>query len=133
MLEFFQKIVLDLLNTRKKLLLTRNTDNSVLNKDNAINNAEIKINSIEWYVPHYICSISQRAMLSKQLLSKTPEELQYVGRSIFMKEVNTQNLWTSELGMQEGINAPIWIIVGFQQRDGQESRNANNGTFLDPL
>ena len=31
-----------------KLILTRDTDNSVVNKDNAINNAEIKFISIEF-------------------------------------------------------------------------------------
>ena len=46
-----------------------------------------------------------------------------------MKEVNTQNLWTFELGTHESINIPIWIIAGFQQRDRQESQNLNNDTF----
>ena len=31
-----------------RLILTRNTDNAVLNKDNATNNAKIVINGIEW-------------------------------------------------------------------------------------
>ena len=35
-----------------KLIITRNTDNAVLNKDNAVNNAKFKINSLESYVPH---------------------------------------------------------------------------------
>ena len=34
-----------------------------------------------------------------------------------MKEVITQNLRNFELGTQEGINVPIWIIIGFQQQD----------------
>ena len=49
-----------------------------------------------------------------------------------MKEVNTQNLWNFELGTQEGINVPIWIIVGFQQQDRQNSQNLNNDTFYRP-
>ena len=84
-----------------KLTLTGNSDNSVLNKDNAINIGENKNIAIEWYVPHYKQSIPQQALLSKQILSKTPTELQYVGGSVFLKEVNNQNLWTSELGNQE--------------------------------
>ena len=59
-----------------KLTITRNTDNNVLNKDNTINNAKIKVNAIEWYIPHYTSSISNQAILSKQILSKTPTELQ---------------------------------------------------------
>ena len=56
-------------------------------------------------------------------------ELRYVKRSVFMKEVNNQNLWIFELGSQESMNVPIGIIVGFQQRDRQNSQNLNNDTF----
>ena len=38
-----------------------------------------------------------------------------------MKEVNTQNVWNFELRTQEGIKNPTWNIIGFQQRDGQDS------------
>ena len=99
------------------LPLTRNFDNAVLSKDNATNIGEIKIDAFEWYVPRFDPSIPHKAILSKQLLSKTPTELQHVERSVFMKEVNTQKIWTSELGTQERINVPIWIIVGFQHID----------------
>ena len=27
------------------------------------------------------------------------------------------------------MNVPIWIIIGFQQRDRQDSQNLNNDTF----
>ena len=64
-----------------KLTLTRNTDNAVLNKGNAINNGKIKINAIEWYVPHYTPSMQQQAILSKQILNKTPTEIKYPERS----------------------------------------------------
>ena len=94
----------------------RNSDNSVLNKDNATITGKTKITSIEWYVPHYTPSIPQQAILSEQILSKSPTELHYVERSVFMKEENTQNLWTFDLGTPEGINVPIRMIVGFQQR-----------------
>ena len=49
-----------------------------------------------------------------------------------MKEVNTQNLWTFDLGTHEGINVPIWIIVGFQQNDRQHDHNLNNDSFYRP-
>ena len=113
-----------------KLTLTRNTDNAVLNKDNAINNGRIKINAIEWYVPHYTPSMEQQSILSKQILNKTPTEINYPERSVFMKEVNTQNFWTFELGTQESINIPTWIFVAFQQNDRQHDQNLNNDTFV---
>ena len=50
-----------------------------------------------------------------QITDKIPKELRYIERSVFMKEVNTQNLWSSELGTHEYMNVPIWIFVGFQK------------------
>ena len=115
-----------------KLTLTRNNDNAVLSKANATVYGKVLINGIEWYIPHYTASMSQQTVLSNQILNKTPTELQYIGRSVFMKEVNTQNLWNFELGTQEGINVPIWIIIAFQQQDRQNSQNENNDTFYRP-
>ena len=112
-----------------KLTLVRNTDNSILNKGNAINNGKIKINAIEWYVPHYTPSMQQQSILSKQIINKTPTQIQCPKRSVFMKEVNTQNFWTFELGTQEGINIPTWVFVAFQQNDRQHDQNLNNDTF----
>ena len=37
-----------------------------------------------------------------------------------------------ELGTQEGLNVPLWKVVGFQQRNGQDSQNFNNGTIYRP-
>ena len=49
-----------------------------------------------------------------------------------MKQLNTQNLWNFELGTHEGINVPVWIFVGFQQTDRQNSQNLNNDAFYRP-
>ena len=115
-----------------KLTLTKNSDNAVLNKDNAIITAKIKIISIDWYIPQYTPSLSQEKKLMEQIVNRTPTELEYVGRSVFMKEVKTQNLWRFELGNREGINVLIWIILGFQQSDRQHDQNLNNYTFYRP-
>ena len=112
-----------------KLTLTRNKDDDVIDKANAVADARIKIDHIHWYIPHYTPSIQQQSTLSKQISSKTPTELRYVERSVFMKEVNNQNVWNFELGSHENMNVPIWIIIGFQQRDRQGSQNLNNDTF----
>ena len=113
-----------------KLTLTRNNVNVVLYKGNAINFGKFKINAIDWYVPHYTPSIQQQSILSKQNINKTPTQIQYPERSVFMKEVNTQNFWNFELGTQEGINIPTWIFVAFQQNDRQHDQNLNNDTFV---
>ena len=69
----------------------------------------------------------------KQITDETPTELRYVERSVFKKEVNKQYLWSFELGTQEGINVPIWVIVGFQQSDRQYDQNLYNDPFYRPL
>ena len=112
-----------------KLTLTRKTDNAVLNKDNTTNNAKIVINSIEWYVPHYVPSLEEDNKLLDQIYKKTPINLHYPERSVFMKKINTQSFWTFELGTQEGVNVPIWIYVAFQQHDRQHDQNLNNDIF----
>ena len=112
-----------------KLTMTRNTDSSVLNKANTINNAKVKISSLEWYVPHYNPSLEEYNKLQVQIKQKTPTNLQYPERSVFMKEVNTQNFWTFELGVQENVNVPIWIFIAFQQMERQNDQNLNNDTF----
>ena len=112
-----------------KLTITKNTDNDVLNKDNAVNKANSKIIALEQYVPHYTPSMDQEAILLKQIKDKIPTQLHYPERSVFMKEVNTQNFWTFELGTQECINVPIWIIVGLQQSDRQHDQTLNDDKF----
>ena len=112
-----------------RLTLTKNNDSGVLNKNDATNNAKIKINGIEWYFPHYEASLEEDTKLQTQIKNKTPTNIHYPGRSVFMKEVNTQNFWTFELGTQEGVNVPIWIFVAFQQHDRQHDQTLNNDTF----
>ena len=97
-----------------------------MNKDNATNNAKIVINGIERYVPHYIPSLEEYNKLQIQLKQKTPTNHYSPERSVFMKEVNTQNFWTFELGTQEGVNVSIWIYVAFQHHDRQHDQTLNN-------
>ena len=46
-----------------------------------------------------------------------------------MTEVNNQNFWKFEVGSQENMNVPKWIIIGFQQQNRQDSQNFNSVTF----
>ena len=112
-----------------KLTKTRNSDNAVLNKANATAIGKIKTNSIKGYVPHYTASLKEQGIIMKQITDRIPTELRYVERSVFMKEVKTQNLWSSELGTHEKMNVPIWIIVGFRRRDRQDSQKLASDTF----
>ena len=109
--------------------MTGGTDNAVLNKGKAVNICKIKNFAIEWYIPHYTPSLDQYRVLMKQIVDKTPTQLRYPDRSVFMKEVNTQNFWTFELGTQEGISIPVWIFIVFRQYDREHDQNINNDTF----
>ena len=46
-----------------------------------------------------------------------------------MEEVINQNLWNFEIGSQESMNFPVWIYVGFQQRNRQDSQVFTNEFF----
>ena len=101
-------------------------------EDKAINIGKSKFIGIEWYVAHFTTSIPQQAILSKRILNKVSTELNYVERSVFVKEVNTQKSWSFELGTEEGINVPKWITAGFHERDWRDSPNLNNDAFCRP-
>ena len=116
-----------------KLRLTRNTDNAVLNKTAATNNGKVKINSVDWYIPRYSPVLEEYKKLLLEIKKNTPTLIHYPERSVFMKEVNTQNICTFEMGTQEGINVPIWIFVAFQQNARHSDQDLNNDTFYRPL
>ena len=40
-----------------------------------------------------------------------------------MKEVNTDNLWTFELGTQESVNVPIMLLLGFNKKKDKAQKN----------
>ena len=65
-----------------------------------------------------------------QIAKQTVTTLPYPERSVFMKEVNTQNFWKFELGTQERVNVSIWLCVVFQQSDRQHDQKLNNDTFV---
>ena len=81
-----------------KLTLARNKDDAVMDKPKGIADARSKIDLEHCYIPHYTPSIQQQSIMSKQRSKKTPTELIYVERSVFMKQVNNQNKWSFELG-----------------------------------
>ena len=112
-----------------KITLARNKNEAVIDKAAGIADAKIKIDPIHWCVHHYTPSIQQQGKLSKQISSKTPTELRFVERSVFMKKVINQNLWNSEVGSQESMNIRFWIIIGFQQQGRQDSQNLINDTL----
>ena len=112
-----------------KLTLRRNKDQAVTDKANGFADARFKSDQIGWWVPHYTPSLEQQIILMNQILKKVHTQLRYIERSVFMKEVNKQKLWNFELGAQETMDVPIWIIFGSHKQDRQDSQNLNNDTF----
>ena len=49
-----------------------------------------------------------------------------------MKDVTAEITWTFELGVGDGINIPIYVIVGFMQRDQFSQKHQINDTFYRP-
>ena len=84
-----------------------------MNKNTAppVVDAKPVIGSINCYVAHYTPSTDQQAILSEQNLSETPPKHQYVERTVFTKDVNTQTFSTLELGSQKALMVLIWMIV----------------------
>ena len=54
--------------------------------------------------------MEQQKIISKQVLSEIPTEHQFVEISVFMTDLYIRNFWTFDVGIQEGINVPIWIF-----------------------
>ena len=111
------------------LTLTWNKNEAALHKAVAFVEARVKIDRLHWYVPHYTPSIQQQGILAKQVLSKTPTEIRYIQRAVFLKQVTNRNLWKFELACQENMNVPISIVKRFQQRDSEDSQILNVFTF----
>ena len=49
-----------------------------------------------------------------------------------MKVVTTENNWSFDLGVGDGIDIPIYVIVGFMQRDQFNQKHQNNDTIYRP-
>ena len=47
-----------------------------------------------------------------------------------MQEVKNQKTWQFQIGVEEGIDIPIFIIFGFQKQERENSQNPNNDTFI---
>ena len=63
------------------------------------------------------------------IVSETPTELSFFERSSYMKNVTTENNCTFELVVGDGIDIPIYVKVGFMQRDQFNQQHQSNDTF----
>ena len=96
--------------------LKRNTNNDVVFRTNGVDAAKTVVKDISWYIPHYVPSLENQQLVLIQILNKDPTEMFYTERTVFRKDVNTNNTWTFELG-NSGESTPIFVIVGFRARN----------------
>ena len=73
--------------------------------------------------------IPNQKLMWEHIVSKAPTELTYIKRSSYTKDVTTENNWTFELGVGDGIDIPIYLVVRFMQRDQFNQQHQNNDTF----
>ena len=78
---------------------------------------KVSINDLNLYVLHFTRSVSNQKLKLEHIISKTATKLSYIIRSSRMEDVTTENNWILELGVGDGIDIPIYVIVGYMQRD----------------
>ena len=122
-----------------KLTLQRNSDNHVLSHPAGANDAanlalagRVIVDEISLYVPHHTSSISNQKLMLGHIVSESATKLSFIKRPSNMKDVTTENTWTFELGVGDGIDIPICVKVGFMQRDQFNQKHQNNDTFYRP-
>ena len=122
-----------------KLTLHRKSDNHVLSHRAQANDAAnfalagiVIIEDLSWYVLHYTPIISNQKLMLGHMVGKTPTEMTYIRQSSYLKDSTTENIWSFELGVEECFDIPIFIIVGFMQRDQLNQQHQNNDTFYRP-
>ena len=123
-----------------KIVLHRKSKNHVLGHPaQAIDAATVALagrvilDNISWYVPHYTPSISNQKLMLRHIVSKTPTELSYIKRSSYMKDVTTENNRTFDLGVGDGIDIPVYVIVGFMQEINSINNIKIKLTFIDEV
>ena len=110
------------------LTLKRNTNNDVIIRGAGVDAAKLVVKDIAWYIPHYVPRLENQQPVIDQILNKDPNELFYTERTVFRKDVNTNNNWTFELGNSDE-STPTFVIVGFQARNKIDSQTHDNVTF----
>ena len=109
------------------------SSNDAIIRGNGVDAAKIVGKDLSWYIPHHVPNLENQQLVMDQLLNKDPTELFYTERTVFRKDVNTNNNWTFEIGNNggrcRGEPIPTFLIVGFQARNKIDSKTHDNATF----
>ena len=110
------------------LSLKRNSSNDVIINGAGVDAAKVVVKDISWYIPHFVPSLENQQFVLSQYLNKDSTELSYTERTVFRKDVNTNNNWTFELGTS-ATSTPTFVIVGFQARNKIDLQTHDTATF----
>ena len=94
----------------------------------AVDAAKVVVKDIFWFIPHYVPSIENQQLVLNQILKKDPTDMSFTERTVFRKDVNTNNNWTYVVGIS-GESTPTFVIVGFQARNKSDSQTHDNAVF----
>ena len=97
------------------LTLKRISSNDVIIRGAGVDAAEEDVKDVSCYFPHYVPNLENQQLVLIQIKNNDPTELYYTERTVFRKDVNTNNNWTFESG-NSGESTPTFVIVGFQAR-----------------
>ena len=92
--------------------------------------AKIVIKDIALNVPHYTTSLENQLLVTEHVNNNKLTNMSYIERVMSTKSVDSNSNWTFELGVEAGMDIPIYVIVGFQTaaRIGPD-QTQNNGVF----
>ena len=108
-----------------KLILKRNNNDRALYRVNAnpgavANDGDIEIGDISWCVPSIDPSNDNRNIVQKGLSKKKNVDFCYYERKTFYKDVANATNFLFDLGMENGMERPQYIIVGFENNNVNE-------------
>ena len=109
------------------LTLKRNNNIEPNIRTARVDAAKVVVKDISWYIPHFVPNLENPQLVLNQILNNNPTELSFTERTVFRKDINTNNNWTFELG-NSGESTPSFVIVGFQTRNKIDSQTDDNAT-----
>ena len=78
------------------LTLKRNSSNDVIIRSAGVDAAKVTVKDFSWYTPHYVPNLENQQLVLNQISNKDPTGLYYTERTVFRKDVTTNNNWTFE-------------------------------------
>ena len=71
------------------------------------------IHHLSWYVLQYTPNIHIQTLLRERNVSRASTD---VSRSVSVRDVDAQNIWSITLGVKVGIDVSIYVMVVFQKK-----------------